>query len=36
VVADPASPTAEAFMELGACLVREVAKLQRLPRSAVR
>ena len=36
VVDDPASPTAEAFMELGACVVREVAKLQRLERNAVR
>ena len=36
MVDDPASPTAEAFMELGAAVVREVAKLQRLERNAVR
>ena len=36
VVAHPSSPTAESFMELGAGLVREVAKMQRLERNAVR
>ena len=36
VVAHPSSPTAEAFMELGAGLVREVAKMQRQERNAVR
>ncbi len=33
---DPASPTAGAFMELGAAVVREVAKLAAAPRNAVR
>ncbi|BDA43886.1 Iron-sulfur cluster carrier protein [Coccomyxa sp. Obi] len=36
VVSDPASQTAEAFMELGAIVVREVAKLQRAQRNSVR
>ena len=36
MVAHPSSPTAEAFMELGAGLVREVAKMQRQERNAVR
>lgn len=36
VVADPASQTSQVFMELGACVVREVAKLQRLERNTVR
>jgi len=36
VVADPAGPTAAAFMELGAAVVQEVAKLKLVPRSAVR
>lgn len=36
MVAHPSSPTAESFMELGAGLVREVAKMQRLERNAVR
>ena len=36
VVAHPSSPTAESFMELGAGLVREVAKMQRQQRNAVR
>ena len=36
VVAHPSSPTAESFMELGAGLVREVAKMQRQERNAVR
>ena len=36
VVAQPSSPTAESFMELGAGLVREVAKMQRQQRNAVR
>ena len=36
MVAHPSSPTAESFMELGAGLVREVAKMQRQERNAVR
>lgn len=36
MVAHPSSPTAESFMELGAGLVREVAKMQRQQRNAVR
>ena len=36
VVAHPSSPTADSFMELGAGLVREVAKMQRQERNAVR
>lgn len=36
VVADPAGATAAAFMELGAAVVQEVAKLKLVPRSAVR
>lgn len=36
MVSDPNSPTAAAFMELGAAVVREVAKLDAAPRSAVR
>lgn len=36
MVEAPASQTAEAFMELGAIVVREVAKLQRTQRNAVR
>ncbi|EIE23293.1 P-loop containing nucleoside triphosphate hydrolase protein [Coccomyxa subellipsoidea C-169] len=36
VVSDPASVPAESFMELGAIVVREVAKLQRAQRNAVR
>ena len=36
VVAQPSSPTAASFMELGAGLVREVAKMQRQQRNAVR
>jgi Mrp family chromosome partitioning ATPase len=36
VVADPAGETAQAFLELGAAVVREVAKLARAPRNAVR
>ncbi len=36
MVADPAGPTAAAFMELGAAVVQEVAKLKLVPRSAVR
>jgi hypothetical protein len=35
-VADPASQPAESFMELGAIVVREVAKLQRTQRNTVR
>ena len=35
-MAQPSSPTAESFMELGAGLVREVAKMQRQQRNAVR
>ncbi len=36
VVADPSCETAGVFMELGAAVVRELAKLQALPRNAVR
>ena len=36
MVADPAGPTAAAFMELGAAVVQEVAKLKLVPRNAVR
>ena len=36
MVSTPDSPTAEAFMELGAALVREVAKGERAPKNAVR
>ena len=36
MVAAPDSQTAAAFMELGAAVVREVAKLDAAPRSAVR
>lgn len=36
VVAEPMSATAQAFMELGAMVVREIAKLKRQPRNAVR
>lgn len=36
VVSDPASHTAAAFMDLGAAVVREIAKLEAAPRSAVR
>ena len=36
MVSSPDSPTAEAFMELGAALVREVAKGERAPKNAVR
>ena len=35
-MADPAGPTASAFMELGAAVVQEVAKLKLVPRNAVR
>lgn len=36
VVAEPTSATAQAFMELGAVVVREIAKLKLQPRNAVR
>ncbi len=36
VIDDPSSETAGAFMELGAAVVREVAKLEAMPRNAVR
>lgn len=36
MVSDPASQTADVFMELGAIVVREVAKLQRAQRNSVR
>ena len=36
MVANPAGPTAAAFMELGAAVVQEVAKLKLVPRNAVR
>ncbi|KAI3429423.1 hypothetical protein D9Q98_005518 [Chlorella vulgaris] len=36
VVTDPAGPTAQAFLELGAAVVREVSKLRRAPQNAVR
>ena len=36
VVAAPTSATAQAFMELGALVVREIAKLRLQPRNAVR
>jgi len=36
VVADPSCETAAVFMELGAAVVREVAKLDAMPRNAVR
>ncbi len=36
VVAEPMSATAKAFMELGAMVVREIAKLKMQPRNAVR
>ena len=36
VAADPTSPTAQAFLELGAAVVREVAKLRRAPQNSVR
>ena len=36
MVAEPTGPTAQAFMELGAAVVREIAKLRLQPRNAVR
>ncbi|EFN59981.1 hypothetical protein CHLNCDRAFT_133105 [Chlorella variabilis] len=36
VVQDPAGPTSQAFLELGAAVVREVAKLRRVPQNCVR
>ena len=36
MIAEPDSGTAAAFMELGAAVVREVAKLEAVPRNAVR
>ena len=36
VVSQPVSATAEAFMQLGGHVVREVAKLQQAPRNTVR
>ena len=36
VVADPAGETAAVFQELGACVVREAAKLAKVPKNAVR
>ena len=36
MVAAPTSATAQAFMELGAVVVREIAKLRLQPRNAVR
>ena len=36
MVAAPTSATAQAFMELGALVVREIAKLRLQPRNAVR
>ena len=36
MVADPAGPTAAAFMELGAAVVQEVAKLKIVPRNTIR
>jgi hypothetical protein len=36
VVEEPSSETAAVFMELAACVVREVAKLQMQPRASVR
>ena len=36
VVADPAGKTAAVFQELGACVVREAAKLSKVPKNAVR
>jgi len=36
VVADPAGKTAQVFQELGACVVREAAKLAKVPKNAVR
>ncbi|PSC74969.1 fe-S cluster assembly factor chloroplastic [Micractinium conductrix] len=36
VVSDPTGPTAQAFLELGAAVVREVAKLRRAPKNSVR
>ena len=36
MIRDPSSDTAGAFMDLGAAVVREVAKLEAMPRNAVR
>lgn len=36
VVSQPTSPTARAFMDLGAAVVRECAKLAKIPRNTVR
>lgn len=36
VVSDPAGKTAAVFQELGACVVREAAKLAKVPKNAVR
>ena len=36
MVAEPTGQTAQAFMELGAAVVREIAKLRLQPRNAVR
>ncbi len=36
MVEEPSSETAAVFMELAACVVREVAKLQMQPRASVR
>ncbi|KAI7842036.1 hypothetical protein COHA_004236 [Chlorella ohadii] len=36
VVEDPTGPTAQAFLELGAAVVREVAKLRMAPKNSVR
>lgn len=36
MVADPASATAQVFMELGATVVREVAKLQAAAKASLR
>lgn len=36
MVAAPTSATAQAFMELGAVVVREISKLRLQPRNAVR
>lgn len=36
MVADPSSETAQAFMDLGAVVVREVAKLKAAPKASLR
>ena len=36
MVAAPSSPTAQAFMDLGAAVVREVSKLKAAPKASLR